>query len=341
MQLPLRTGTKRWLGLFFRPRRRHRAGLAFALLCCCACATAQAADPCPQLRQQTTASELPVRIAAFACRENLDWFRPFIDVDGRSGGLTVYEAEDSPLADGSSAWRRVAAYWRESGLAYPGMSRCAGSSSACRAFVVDTPWSAAFISWVMRQAGVGGFRGSARHIDYVRDAWRDTEHNPYRALPPSGAAPVPGDLLCSVRVATRAYGYRQLAGVLDGPPGGLPMHCDIVVGSVDGILYMVGGNLQQAVTLRMLKLDADGRLARLPMRDRADAPCSPDAPQACNANRQDWAVLLKLKPGVVALRVRPAMRLASVVSEPAACGDSEENPACVPADREVPDEVAG
>src|SRR5690606_12482839 len=76
---------------------------------------------------------------------------------------------------------------------------------------------------------------------------------------------------------------------------GLPMHCDIVVGATPGgMAWLVGGNVQQAVTLRMLRLDEHGRFADLPLRDAADPPCSPDAPAQCNLNRQDWAALLKL-----------------------------------------------
>lgn len=53
--------------------------------------------------------------------------------------------------------------------------------------------------------------------------------------------------------------------------------------------------MQQAVTLRMLRLDAHGRLADLPQRGASDAKCSPDAPTQCNLNRQDWVALLKLR----------------------------------------------
>ena len=57
----------------------------------------------------------------------------------------------------------------------------------------------------------------------------------------------------------------------------------------------------------MLRLDAQGRLSDLPLRDAGQAPCSPDAPGACNLNRQDWAALLKLQPTVQA----PASLLAA------------------------------
>ena len=208
--------------------------------------SARAADPCPQLRTQLASTDIATRIAAVACQENHAWFRPFIDADGRAGGQTVYEAENDALADGAQAWRKVAAYWSGSGLG----SGCGNAGAACRSFVVDTPWSAAFVSWVMRQARVPGFSASSRHVDYVRAARRASPTAPYR---------------------------------------------------------LVGGNVQQTVALRMLRLDETGRFADLPTRSGSDAPCSPDVPAHCNLNRQDWAALLKLTADVPAslLAARP------------------------------------
>src|SRR3546814_2645101 len=113
------------------------------------------------------------------------WYRPFIDLDGRHAGSHVREAETGLLANGQPAWLRVVEYWRGSGLlgsasGRPGASDCgyAGMnryvSPSCRAFVIDTPWSATFVSWVMRRAQVPGFNGSASHVNYVRDAYRDS-----------------------------------------------------------------------------------------------------------------------------------------------------------------------
>ena len=251
----------------------------------------RASDPCPQLRLQVDAPDVATRIAAFACQENPAWFRTFIDADGRAGGQVVYEAENDPLADGSQAWRRVAAYWNGSGLS----GQCVSVGPACRNFVVDTPWSAAFVSWVMRRAAVPGFPASSRHLDYVRGAWRQPTRNPYRLAAPDEESPAPGDMLCYARGNSRVLGHGGLLGRLQGD-GGLQMHCDIVVAATPGeMAWLVGGNVQQAVTLRMLRLDAQGRFANLPMRDASNAPCSPDAPMQCNLNRQDWVALLKLK----------------------------------------------
>ncbi len=265
-----------------------------ALLIACAwwfaATPAVASDPCPQLRMQAGTADVATRIAAIACQENHAWFRGFIDADGRSGGQVVYEAENDVLADGTPAWKKVASYWSGSGL--PG--DCGTTGPACRHYVVDTPWSAAFVSWVMRRAGVPGFTASARHADYVRAAWRQPARVPYRLASPQDAAPEAGDLLCYVRAQPRTLGHGGLIDRLDGGAG-LPMHCDIVVGATPGgMAWLVGGNVQQAVTLRMLRLDEHGRFADLPLRDAADPPCSPDAPAQCNLNRQDWAALLKL-----------------------------------------------
>lgn len=281
------------------------------LVSCCllAAAPARATDPCPLLRTQLAADDLGTRIAAIACQENHAWFRPFIDADGRAGGQAVYEAENDTLADGAPAWRKVAAYWRGSGLA----AGCA-NEVACRNFVVDTPWSAAFVSWVMRRAGVADFAASARHVDYVRTAWRQPTRNPYSLASPREAAPATGDLLCYVRANTRVLGHDGLIDRMDGNSS-LAMHCDIVVAATPGdMAWLVGGNVQQAVTLRMLRLDSRGRFADLPLRGASDPPCSPDAPAQCNLNRQDWVALLKLQPDRAGLRARderPANAIAS------------------------------
>ena len=278
--------------------------LLFALIALLFALPAHAGDPCPHLRTQIAASDVATRIAAIACQENHAWFRTFIDADGRAGGQAVYEAENDALADGTQAWRKVATYWRGSGLA----GGCGSAGAACRSFVVDTPWSAAFVSWVMRQAGIPGFTASSRHVDYVRAAARASS-GPYRLVAPQQAPPAAGDLLCYVRGQPRAMGHPGLLGILGRDAAGLPMHCDIVVAAQDGMAWLVGGNVQQSVALRMLRLDAQGRFADLPTRVAGDAPCSPDMPAHCNLNRQDWVALLKLYPEA---RDTAAMTLARV-----------------------------
>ena len=272
---------------------------------------AAASDQCPLLRSRQSDPEIATRIAAVACDEHLDWYRPFIDGDGRLASSTVVEAENTDLQSGAGpAWLRVAAYWRDAGLlpqmgGYQGANECAYAGTAggfpaqaCRSFVVDQPWSAAFVSWTMQRAGVPGFQSSASHFDYVRAARRNPQGSPYLFQDPNVAVPAAGDLLCYAR-SGRVYGHAGLAEAIDGGAKGLRMHCDVVVAANpggDSRVYLVGGNVQQAVTMRVLNLNATGRFWNLPMRSQGDAGCSPDAPASCNFNRQDWVVLLKLKP---------------------------------------------
>ena len=271
---------------------------------------ANAADVCPVLRSQTTSADTATRIAAVACNEHLIWYRPFIDRNGRLASASVHEGESALLGDGySRVWRRVARYWQESGLLrpaghLPGAVECeyAGSETNpapnCRGFVIDNAWSATFVSWVLLKAGLPGFRPDASHVGYVRAAYRDTQAHAYQSMDPAQAQPAVGDLLCYVRQAGRVLGYAGLQSVLQGDDG-LNMHCEIVVATNpgnDGLAYLIGGNVQQGVTMRMLALNRNGRFWGLSQRTGDDTPCSPDTESGCNFNRQDWAVLLKLKP---------------------------------------------
>ncbi|WP_149193441.1 DUF2272 domain-containing protein [Luteimonas suaedae] len=318
---------------------------------------ALAADVCPILRTQTGASQAATRIAAFACEEHQLWHRPFIDADGRLAGSTVREAETGLLANGEQAWRRVAGYWRDSGLlgqaaGRPGAVECGYAamggppSAGCRAFIVDAPWSAVFVSWVLRRAGLPGFAAAANHLAYVRGAYRGPEASAYRVADPATARPALGDLLCHVRSNRQIYGFGGLARLLSAGEAGLGMHCDIVVAvdpDRDGLAYLVGGNVLDGVTMRLLPLTGGGRFRDLPMR-RLDAPaCTPDAPAACNANRQDWAVLLQLRPQQDLARLTPPPSLPAATSpaSPAMPAQPAGTPAgccvhCVAGDTSVP-----
>lgn len=269
-----------------------------------------AADPCPAQRGKSQAAGTAARIVAFACNEHLAWHRPFIDRNGRLASATVSEAESTRLADGIQPWRRVAAYWQESGLLaqmsrFPGANECgyagsdASSSPACRGFVVDKPWSAAFVSWVMVSARLPGFRPSANHIGYVRNAVMQPQGSPWEVQDPATAAPGAGDLLCYVRVPGTSYGHAGLLAAVRADGGGLQMHCDIVVAANptnDPTVYLIGGNVLQGVTMRLLPLNRAGRLWRLPTTAGVAPPCSPDNEAGCSFNRQDWALLLRPKP---------------------------------------------
>jgi len=273
---------------------------------------ASAGTLCERIPQSPPSYAL--RIALLACTENAMWFGPFIDAQGRLASITVAESERQRLQDGTPAWQRVTDYWKGSGLlaqmtGFAGAADCSVSPSpggnghlknaSCRAFLTDTPWSAAFVSYVLMRAGLPGFSASASHIDFVREAYRHPETSPYVLSDPDTTTPAAGDLLCFAR-GREPIGAQGLRDFLaQGTGNGLNMHCDIVVAANadgDSRLYLVGGNVLQGVTLRVLPLNRNGVIWGLPRRLGAPADCQPGNESVCSFNRQDWVALLKLKP---------------------------------------------
>lgn len=290
------------------PRRRWRAPI---VVVACLLAAPAAADVCSRGGAGAGAADVASRIAEVACAEHTLWHSPFIDIDGRLASMQVAEAESARLRDGTTpAWRRVAEYWRSSGqLARmadsEGAGDCAGALdsrwavASCRAFLVDTPWSAVFVSFVMTRAGVPGFRASPRHLDYVRDAFGNDGGGPYRFADPATAIPAAGDLLCFARMPAAVFGHEGMKAWLGRPfARALSMHCDIVVGTEPGRAHLVGGNVLQGVTRRILPLNRHGRFWGLPYRTATGPVCGPGNAAACNFNRQDWVAVLKLDPAI-------------------------------------------
>ncbi len=297
---------------------RREPAVVHRFLLCCALSLpalpAMAAEVC-DIPPRYGVGETAKAIIRAACGEHRLWYRPFIDRDGRIASLAVTEAESSSLADdGLIAWQRVAGYWRESGTlspmaALPGARSCMATpgerttDNDCRAFLVDNPWSAAFVSWVMARAAVPGFARSPRHIDYIRAARRTVgAGGPYRLTDPALEKPAPGDLLCFLRERSRPLSYSGLAQALDsGGADRWKSHCEVVVAANAGgdqTLYLIGGNVANTVAMRKLPLDRTGRLVVPPQSDAAPAAlepaCSPGREEECDFNRQDWAALLKL-----------------------------------------------
>jgi hypothetical protein len=121
------------------------------------------------------------------------------------------------------------------------------------------PWSAAFISALMRKAGFDAteFAFSDTHSDYLRAA-RDGRTSAYAAVPTPATAE-PGDLICATR---QVHPGDPAATELARIPPGAPMHCDLVV-AVDAAnrrLDAIGGNVQQSVARSRVTLDDQGRV---------------------------------------------------------------------------------
>jgi len=118
------------------------------------------------------------------------------------------------------------------------------------------PWSAAFISWVMCEAGLGEmaqFQRSIAHRNYIDQAIRARDGNApnsgYVAYDVGDEPIVPGDMLCS----SRRPAYRSVAERRRQMGNGARTHCDIVV-KVDEPgkrIFAIGGNVRRAVSLKL------------------------------------------------------------------------------------------
>ncbi len=129
------------------------------------------------------------------------------------------------------------------------------------------PWSAAFVSWVMCEAGLGDgsqFQRAIAHWTYIDQAIgaRDgrTSEAAFVAHELGEEKIVPGDLLCS----GRRPAYRSIAERRRQLGVGARTHCDIVV-NVDetkGRILTVGGNVRRLVSLKLFSAvqDASGNL---------------------------------------------------------------------------------
>lgn len=320
------------------------------------------AAPLAHAAQRPDACDLPpppgtgytaAAIVRTACLEHKAWFQPFIDVDGRLASLTATEAERTRLRDDTPAWQRVARYWRESGtlssmIHIPGARSClypaAGreADNDCRAYLIDNPWSAAFVSWVMARTPVPGFTGSARHMDYIARTWRDPEGGPYVHVDPFAEKAAPGDLLCYLRDADQALGPEGFRQALAGGRRAMPQrsHCDIVVAAdVDGdrTLYLIGGNVFDAVTMRMLPLDADGRLLTREVSPPADTSLSipgESAPEPTSGTGKPAKSRKAARAGKAAKAGRAGKRAAP--SAPQAAGHAPAAATTSPADPDMP-----
>lgn len=129
------------------------------------------------------------------------------------------------------------------------------------------PWSAAFVSWVMCEAGLdqpATFARDISHRVYIDQAIRARDGQApeaaYVAHDPGEVEIVPGDLLCNARGEAR---YATLADRRRELGRYAPTHCDIVVSVQDDRLAVIGGNVVNGVSLTLLPLvRAPGRFPR-------------------------------------------------------------------------------
>lgn len=227
------------------------AALALLLAGCVAAPPARE----PPLLYPASARERMIRIAE---AEWADW--------GRLTPETVPVA-----AEGSrDNFPRVLAYWRalDPGADGGAIARNRRRFSAGTTGVWEEPaWSAAFISFILRAAGIDAreFPPAPAHATYVDALIADAAEFPDRApfIPhsPDAYGPALGDLICADRSSRPIAHWRDRAA----DAGRFrPMHCDIIVANVAGGVEAVGGNLRDAVTRVRLPTTPDGRLILAP-----------------------------------------------------------------------------
>ena len=120
------------------------------------------------------------------------------------------------------------------------------------------PWSAAFISWVMCEAGLGEmaqFERDISHRVYIDQAIRardgERPNAAYVAHDPGEVAVMPGDLLCNSRGGVN---YRTLADRRRDLGRYVGSHCDVVVRVGEDTVAVIGGNVLNGVSLTLLPL---------------------------------------------------------------------------------------
>jgi hypothetical protein len=133
------------------------------------------------------------------------------------------------------------------------------------------PWSAAFISWVMCESGIGEqaqFQRAIAHHSYIDQAIRARDGSAPEAIfvayDPGEAEIVPGDLICS---GLRPV-YRTLAQRRAQLGEGARTHCDIVVtvDEANARILTIGGNVRASVRMKIFPAAVQERayLAPLP-----------------------------------------------------------------------------
>lgn len=195
--------------------------------------------------------------------------------------------------------------------------------SIIRSAMIDTPWSAAFISYVIRQAGVSAdaFQFANAHRVYIYDAFatsmaeqaHKSDARIYRACPLESTKPRVGDMICMQREpalenASAAAVRERIRSELAGNAQTHTVqrtHCELVA-HVDAPalkIYTIGGNVLNAVTARKLNLRPGMKLSALQKGHCGGAgdwtlprpKGAAGATGSCSFNDKKWFVLLQLR----------------------------------------------
>jgi hypothetical protein len=248
--------------MIFSPRRLAVAAAIAALLSACA----ETQPPTEPYGPGTGGTAADLQVPPFAKRP----YEPFsrdaaVQIayrEWRAFGQKVVVVPDVESPDSRerdvALWQRVGEYWWL-GLDYG--SREGGWTGKHDASGYEFPrerdgefaWSAAFVDYVMRMSGAGRrFPYAISHSDYINAA-RTTPGLVIVAVPLDRYAPREGDLVCMWR-AGHPVTYQDL------PAGHFPGHCDIVVARRPNVLDVIGGNVDNSVSMKHVPVGPDGRM---------------------------------------------------------------------------------
>lgn len=239
----------------------------------------------------------------------------------RDASTATQETQDAPLLRTNSAELLRAA----DAVSDPAQREIL-REAALRAAIIDTPWSAAFVSYVIRQAGVpaNAFQFSNAHRVYIYDAFATsaaeqtgaadtTDKRIYRACPLATTRPRVGDLICHQREPALADAsaetvrerIREELGGNSDARSVRRTHCDVVahIDAAAHKMYLISGNIYHAVTTRKLNLRRDlkfssaqkGHCGGSNQWTLPQAGAAADAPDECSLNDKKWFVLLQLR----------------------------------------------
>jgi len=217
-----------------------------------AAAPAQVVDFCRSAVQP--AWSLRRRVVHLAACEWAAFDRPQLLLE--QGGWPEAQVAFGPDESSLAVWDRVGEYWDVADPRHAAEVRAARVRDRELWPAWRRPWSAAFISWVMREAGAQGFTADRAHSGYLAAAYR---RDPASVVDVAGYRPEPGDLVC----AGRSWGPRtaaELLAWLQHAGGYFPSHCDVVVEVGPDRAVLIGGNVKNGVAATVTPL-REGRIA--------------------------------------------------------------------------------
>ena len=176
------------------------------------------------------------RVVSLAKSEWQGWGKPTVNISGK-------QTIDGGFESDKGFSERVGKYWKE------------GTNQNLVGSDREVPWSATFISWLFKKAGAGNkFVYNASHSKYITDSIANRKNGntkaPFVGYKINEVAPEIGDMVC----------YARQSGVNYDTTGSYKSHCDVVVSTKGNQIEVIGGNVNQAVTKKILKTDSKGLL---------------------------------------------------------------------------------